>query len=404
MMSSIESQSPAVTRVSRSRKILFTLVSLLLFWGICEFTFRAIGFDFSATSQDLQRVPVFYRVPTVPFGTAYYRRPGSVQWTGKVVTSQMQHIGYEPRWFPQENVVTLTYDADGFRNPPGLKEWEIVMIGDSFTELGNLHDDDLVSAQLGQRRGQSVKNLGISHTGILNQTACLEHYGISNSTKHVIWVFFEGNDLQDLLIESGRISRIGTGDLEHVDLLKSRKPQTSLTRALTQRWGAPSRLEIYGPAVNASLTAADGKTSRLKLDYAPLQAADLGPVGDQFNAAIEKLAALCRQHQLQLWCLYMPAKRRAFHTRSCRLDENAAEHLKQPWTPTDLPQWLAQRCRAQAISFIDATPALIALNESGEYSHNLVFDTHLTSAGASAVADLLAERFMQADIQHEKAD
>ena len=100
----------------------------------------------------------------------------------------------------------------------------------------------------------------------------------------------------------------------------------------------------------------------------------------------------------------MPAKRRAFHTRSCRLDENAAEHLKQPWTPTDQPQWLAQRCRAQAISFIDATPALIALNESGEYSHNLVFDTHLTSAGASAVADLLAERFMQADIQHEKAD
>ncbi|MCS5583103.1 MAG: hypothetical protein NZ777_06275 [Pseudomonadales bacterium] len=403
-MSSIESQSHASNGVSRSRKILFSLVSLLLFWGLCEFTFRAIGFDFSGTSSDLQHVPVFYRIPTVPFGTAYYRRPGSVQWTGKVVTSQMQHIGYEPQWFPQEQVRTLAYDADGFRNPPELKDWEIVMIGDSFTELGNLHDDDLVSTQLGKQRGQPVKNLGISHTGILNQTACLEHFGISDSTQHVIWVFFEGNDLQDLILEAGRISRIETGDLEHVDLLKSRKPQTSLTRAVTRLWGSPSRLDIYGPAVNASFTTADGKTSRFKLNYTPLQAADLGPVGDQFNAAIEKLAELCRQNQLQLWCLYMPTKRRAFHTLSCRLDEAAAESLGQPWTPTDLPQWLAQRCRAQSVRFIDATPTLITLNESGEYSHNLVFDTHLTSAGAAAVADLLAERFKEADNRHENLE
>ena len=377
--------------MTRRRKILFSMIAFLFFYGLCELTFQLIGFDFSQTTRDLESVPTFYRIPTTPFGEAYYRRPGSTSWTGKVVTSQMQRIGYDAKWFPQEQEITLQYDKDGFRNPGGLEDWEIVVMGDSFTELGNLKYDDLVSTRLGSLVNRPVKNLGISHTGVLNQTACLEHFGTSKSTKHVVWAFFEGNDLQDMVLESQRLSRIETGTSEHVDLLANRKTQSSLTAAIRNMLFAPSRLDIYGPAVNATLRRS-GDSVRFKLDYTPVGSKMLGPVGDQLSMAIENLAALCRQRDIKLWCVYMPTKRRVFHALGYQVDTDANLYLRQPWQPSDLPQWLELQCRQQQIEFVDATPSLIELNKSDEFSHNLVFDTHLSVAGARVVAELLAAK------------
>ena len=377
--------------MTRRRKILFSMIAFLFFYGLCELTFQLIGFDFSQTTRDLESVPTFYRIPTTPFGEAYYRRPGSTSWTGKVVTSQMQRIGYDAKWFPQEQEITLQYDKDGFRNPVGLEDWEIVVMGDSFTELGNLKYDDLVSTRLGSLVNRPVKNLGISHTGVLNQTACLEHFGTSKSTKHVVWAFFEGNDLQDMVLESQRLSRIETGTSEHVDLLANRKTQSSLTGAIRNMLFAPSRLDIYGPAVNATLRRS-GDSVRFKLDYTPVGSKMLGPVGDQLSMAIENLAALCRQRDIKLWCVYMPTKRRVFHALGYQVDIDANLYLRQPWQPSDLPQWLELQCRQQQIEFVDATPSLIELNKSDEFSHNLVFDTHLSVAGARVVAELLAAK------------
>ena len=385
--------------MTRRRKILFSLIAFLFFYGLCELTFQLIGFDFSQTTRDLESVPTFYRIPTTPFGEAYYRRPGSTSWTGKVVTAQMQRIGYDAKWFPNEQEITLQYDQDGFRNPADLEDWEIVVIGDSFTELGNLKYDDLVSTQLGSLMGRSVKNLGISHTGILNQTACLQHFGIAKSTKHVVWVFFEGNDLQDMVLESQRLSRIETGAEGHVDLIANRKTQSSLTAAIQNALFAPSRLEIYGPAVNATLSRGS-ESVRFKLDYTPVGSKMLGPVGDQFRAAIEKLADLCRQRELKLWCVYMPTKRRVFHSLRYQVDTDATLHLRQSWQPSDLPQWLELQCRQKQIEFVDATPSLIELDKSAEFSHNLVFDTHLSVAGARVVAESLAAK-MQPFIENE---
>ncbi|HIA62061.1 MAG TPA: hypothetical protein EYN93_04055 [Planctomycetaceae bacterium] len=377
--------------MTRRRKILFSLIAFLFFFGLCELTFQLIGFDFSQTTRDLESVPTFYRIPTTPFGEAYYRRPGTTSWTGKVVTSQMQRIGYDAKWFPQEQEITLQYDKDGFRNPADLEDWEIVVIGDSFTELGNLKYDDLVSTQLGSLVDRSVKNLGISHTGVLNQTACLQHFGISKSTKHVVWAFFEGNDLQDMVLESQRLSRIETGASDHVDLIANRKTQSSLTAAIQNVLFAPSRLDIYGPAVNATLSRGN-ESVRFKLDYTPVGSEMLGPVGDQLKVAIEKLAEYCRQRDMKLWCVYLPTKRRVFHSLGYQVDTDATLHLRQPWQPSDLPQWLELQCRRKQIEFVDATPSLIELNKSDEFSHNLVFDTHLSVAGARVVAESLAAK------------
>lgn len=374
-------------RISRTRKVVFATMSLLLFVGVCEFTFKAIGFDFSKLGQDLEAAPIFYRIPTEPFGEGYYKRPGNLSWTGKVVTAQMLRIGYEQKWLPDETEITLEYDADGFRNPPNLRDWEIAMIGDSFTELGNLKFEDLVSTQLGDLLGVSVKNLGVSHTGLLNQTEYLRQFGVSEKTKEVVWVFFEGNDIQDYLMESDRMASIQTGAAKHVDLLKTHIPQTSLIEAIQRHLFGKSRLEIYGPPVNATLT--DGQTP-FKIDYAPPGKNELFLRLPRYEAGIDNLVRLCRENELQLTCVYMPCKRRAFSGHSYTVSTDAPAYLQSKWTPSDLPEWLQTVCREQGVRFVDATIPLRKLNEEALRSHNLVFDTHLTAEGATAVAKEIA--------------
>ncbi|MEE2675904.1 MAG: hypothetical protein VX876_02955 [Planctomycetota bacterium] len=375
-------------RITRTRKVVFATMSLMLFVGVCEFSFQAIGFDFSKWGQDLNATPIFYRIPTEPFGSAYYKRPGKQSWTGKVVTSQMQRIGYDSKWFPDEEQQTLEYDANGFRNPDGLKKWEIAMIGDSFTELGNLSSDQLVTSQLGELLDVSVKNLGVSHTGLLNQTEYLREFGISAATEEVIWVFFEGNDIQDYVMETDRVSAIQTGISEHIDLLKTHKSQTSLVKAIYQRIFSKSRREIYGPAVNATLS--DGIT-RFKIDYAPPSRDQIFLQLQRLEAGIEKLHKLCKQNGLQLTCLYMPCKRRAFSDHRYTVDVNAPAYLQLQWEPSDLPQWMQEVCKEKGIRLVDATGPLKQLNQTELLSHNLIFDTHLTAAGAKVVAQALAD-------------
>ncbi|MBA63185.1 MAG: hypothetical protein CMJ76_12575 [Planctomycetaceae bacterium] len=377
-------QAPRITLI---RKIVFATMSLMLFVGVCEFSFQAIGFDFGKLGQDLNATPIFYHVPTEPFGTAYYKRPGNQTWTGKVITAQMQRIGYDPKWFPDEHQQTLKYDADGFRNPDGLTHWKITMIGDSFTELGNLKQDQLVTSQLSKLLNVQVKNLGVSHTGLLNQTEYLRAFGISEQTEEVIWVFFEGNDIQDYMLEMNRVSAIQTGDTQHIDLLRAYKPQTSLVKAVYQTIFSKSRKEIYGPAVNATLS--DGQT-QFKIDYAPPGSDQIFLELQRYEAGIEKLHELCKQNELKLTCLYMPCKRRAFSGHHYTVNADAPDYLQREWVPSDLPDSIRQVCREKGIRFIDVTPVLQNLNQTDLLSHNLIFDTHLTAAGAEAVAQTLA--------------
>lgn len=67
--------------------------------------------------------------------------------------------------YRNERPVTVAYDEQGFRNPDDLIDWDIVVVGDSFVELGYLPYEDLYTTRLGRLLGCRVKNLGCSYTG-----------------------------------------------------------------------------------------------------------------------------------------------------------------------------------------------------------------------------------------------
>src|ERR1051325_9802192 len=167
----------------------FMLAILLL-----EATCRLLGVDFEFKRRAFNEIPIFYRQPVVPVGLAFWRRPGPDLWKGKELDTMYQLNGGVDGRYAAERPVSIAYDADGFRNPEKLADWEIVVVGDSMTELGFLPYKDLFTTRLGRSLGLRVKNLGVSYTGTLTHTAYLLEFGRAASTRDAVLVFYEGND------------------------------------------------------------------------------------------------------------------------------------------------------------------------------------------------------------------
>jgi hypothetical protein len=95
----------------------------------------------------------------------------------------------------------LVYETDrhGFNNPDALWDGpapEIAMIGDSFTH-GSCVSRDQNMASILQRRFGPTLNLGVGGDGPLLELAALTEYAEPVRPKIVLWVFCEGNDLNE---------------------------------------------------------------------------------------------------------------------------------------------------------------------------------------------------------------
>jgi hypothetical protein len=177
-------------------KVSLPLPFLFLALGLTETASRAVGYDFGRQLEALQNVPIFYRQPREPVGEIYFRRRGPDRWEGDVLADGKRAVA--------------EYDSLGFRNPPNLVDWDVVIVGDSFVEAGYLSYEELFTTQIGDLLGLRVKNLGVSHTGPLTYCFYLSEYGASASTKLAICVFFEGNDIENLDREAEELETFRT--------------------------------------------------------------------------------------------------------------------------------------------------------------------------------------------------
>ena len=379
-------------RISRlSANLCLVLLAALATLAIAEGACRAVGWDFAAAEvRAWKRVPPFYRQPTVPQGDAFFRRPGPERWTGQVLHTRLQQLGIHPDPYAAEPAITVAYDREGFRNPEGLTSWEIAVAGDSFTELGYLPQEQLFTSILGRKLQVSVKNLGASYTGPLTQLSYLREYGISPSTKDVIVVFFEGNDLKNLAAEHAaleRWKRTGVRDRREIP------SQPSLVRALA---AAVSRLgaRLSQPAVpldyvTAAFRGKDGEVP-VTLVYTPPARGELGEETlRQLDAFFQDYRALARSRSVRAWLAYMPAKERVLHGRLAFAP--AAPPTLVTWRPTDLPDLVGEECRRHGVGFIDLTPALAEETaREGRLLYNAIYDSHLDARGSEVVAGELA--------------
>ena len=89
-----------------------------------------------------------------------------------------------------------TFTADGFRSNSSASNFKVLVIGDSYIEIGE--DDSLtLSEQLKQVSGLSTFNLGRAWYGPFQYLELLKRYGPRIRPQYVALCFFDGNDAED---------------------------------------------------------------------------------------------------------------------------------------------------------------------------------------------------------------
>jgi hypothetical protein len=100
--------------------------------------------------------------------------------------------------------VVYTSDEHGFNNPVGI--WKgiplaVAAVGDSFTQGSCVAPDKNVLALI-RRRYPLTLNLGMVNDGPLTEFATLQEYLPALQPRVLLWFYYEGNDLEDLLSEN----------------------------------------------------------------------------------------------------------------------------------------------------------------------------------------------------------
>ena len=105
-----------------------------------------------------------------------------------------------------ENGYYVIFESDkyGFNNPD--EEWQkdknskFLLVGDSFTEGACVNRPNDVGSVLRKKTKSSVLNLGHGGSGPLIHYAVLREY-LKKGVRNIIWMYYEGNDLNDLASE-----------------------------------------------------------------------------------------------------------------------------------------------------------------------------------------------------------
>jgi hypothetical protein len=132
----------------------------------------------------------------------HYRQKMDVEGGGTNDIFSLSGISNVPTIACNENGYHSIYISDryGFNNPDiewDSPEIEYFLVGDSFTHGDCVNRPDDISSVLRNVSAKTVLNLGYGGNGPLIEYATLREY-LTPSVKKVLWLYFEGNDLNEL--------------------------------------------------------------------------------------------------------------------------------------------------------------------------------------------------------------
>jgi len=349
-----------------------------------KINFNALGFG--ARSDPRQAYPIWAREPDEPVPEVFFRHKGPAVWTGQPIrTLELLRRGTDNAYL-NEPRTTIEYDSDGFRNPPTLTDWDAAVVGDSYTELGYLPYDQISSSVAAARTGLRLKNLGVCGTGLLSYARYLRNYGRAPSCKRVVYVMFEGNDVQDTTLEDEALDQFHlTGQRPCRDV----GAETSFVRAAAGLIRSQLRRPRPQSYQNAWFQNGDQEIPVTISHELPVDPqAMTGMQAAAMKDGIRALAEEARNLHLTAALVYVPVNNRVYHGL-LRFDDKLPGEVRD-WRPHDLPAWVAALCREQNIEFYDSLPPLRAAAEKGRYVHNHILDCHVNAEGARLIGEVIA--------------
>lgn len=319
-----------------------------------------------------------------------FERPAHLFWEG-LSRGDLAQLNQDPD--PFARTITFQTDGEGFHNDKDIAQADLITLGDSFTEAGNVPVAENFSTLLGRALGLTTRNLGRAGYSPPIELIVLKKYGLRCRPKIVIWQIAESNDLDDSL----RYERwVAAGRPPFFD---ANTDQRWLRSQAWQRRSPTHRifdwLRRHDPhpwPFDGTFRDHDGVAQPVRFFNTPVlnYAARKHPGWPEFARALTEGAALCRSNRMQLVLVLVPEKYRVLGPYTHMLDPGIPALAASNAAPTaeSLSGALGSLADSLGVAFVDATGPLEARAKAGELVY-LPYDTHLSPRGHQVVAELV---------------
>jgi hypothetical protein len=320
-----------------------------------------------------------------------YVRPPHLTWTGRSRGGLAVRNGDEDRYARN---ITFQTDADGFRNHEDATHADVVFLGDSYTEAGNVQEAETFAVLTGRDLGLSIRNLGRAGYTTPTEKIVLEKYALALEPRLLVWQIAEVNDLTEAAVFDRWVAA-GRPRYFELDPKPPSRVETWRTRSPTYR----TFLLLRGPHLNpwplsGEFTDADGQSHPMRFFYAPSKEQILAdhPGRPTFESSLLEGIDLAHERGIEVAVLVIPMKLLVMKPRT-RLEPQTSRLLGARRSIPEakrLAPALRDLLAPRGVEVIDATERLRAHAERGEMVYP-PFDVHLSARGHEVVAGLLSE-------------
>lgn len=287
----------------------------------------------------------------------------------------------------------VRYDRNGFRNQRDLTNADIAVIGDSFIESVVRPEPQLLTSILAGLQGKIVANLGQYGYGPIEELAVLKRYALPLHPQLVVWTFFEGNDLGDMVhyhkVIAARAAASGASVPRAKAWWAAFRDRSFTHNAILELRKLRQRRKPPGVNNLGVVVSANGKQTNMYFGYKS------GPLPDDYLAALDETfdilrtaSDLCAAQGTRFVVVFIPEKFRVFQPL-CRFPR---ESECRNWTLSDLPERLQNGIHSAApeAGYLDLTPVFADAAARGVMPYDRD-DTHWSTEGEQMAALTLNE-------------
>jgi hypothetical protein len=296
-------------------------------------------------------------------------------------------------------MITFETDHEGFRNSQEIRQADVITLGDSFAEAGNVPEEESFSKLIGEKLGLTSRNLGRAGYSPPLELIILQKFGLSCQPKVVVWQIAESNDLDDALryqqwTDAGRPSFFDIRAEERWQRGKAWEQRSPTYRL----FDLVRRHDSKGWPYDGKFRGHDGVEHPMRFLGVPLLNFPVRkhPGWPILTEALAKGAALCQSNQIRLVVVFIPEKYRVVGPHTQMLDPTLATPDSRTFETGDnsFGGVLESFCAAQNIPYVNATAELEARAKAGEMVY-LPYDTHLSPLGHQVIADLVTAKLAE---------
>jgi len=432
--------SDVIAQIARDRQTMFGRYSRTHFYwiiGVAIVSVVSFYIDWSTGQTYKKRwfqviATLIFLVPTLAVADFLLRRPETEHYIRDSIAYHRPPGAVFNKTFVDRPVAFRTYpgrpkgygtvecelhtDTRGYRNSTNLESYDVVAIGDSFTEGSSVSDEHPWPVLLASLRDTSVYNAGMSGYDPLHYREVLREIALPLHPKLVICMIYEGNDFRSAKTDAKRLKPSLSKRFKAY--MKQSPILTSLDELLIGAFG-PIRSSAPIPDSDAinwmPLSIPEGPAAK-RYAFAPKQIRDLFESRQQFasdkhwlnpRSQIAEMNELCKDAGVRFLLVFAPTKA---HVTLPLVEDRVGgkqlrdflslRHKKKLPDPAEFKtglmenldareQVIGQWCEREGIAFLTLTRALRNAAGKGTQVY-YTYDQHWTPEGHSVVAQTIA--------------